>query len=771
MTYDTADRLITRQDGVQRGASKSTYYEYDIFGRQTEMGTKNTFNVKTPLLKNFYDNYNNLTATNLALNTSASSDNAFPNNSSPNARGLLTGTWSALLNNTSTGYYTSYYYGSRERLVQSHAQNHLGGVNDTYYTYNYIGTTATRKQVHSATGQNTQTELYTYTYDNGDRLLNTTYRLNGGTAITLSAETYDAVGRLGTHMPLNIETQTYTYNVRSWPTSITSTNFTEKLAYYKTVGGLTPEDVQYGGNIGAMQWQTGNESRVHSFQFSYTPLGWLEWADYYDNISKIAYDVFYSYDKMGNMTGFQRNGYIEDFYSTVDSPYFTYNGNQPTRIDDSDYSLTFPYNNGYHFIDYVQQNDEYTYDDNGNMTQDLNKRISSIQYNLLNLPQNITFSTGSTIAYTYDAEGRKLNVTYGSPSKTINYSGNMVYENGTLKQILTEGGYVTLSGTTPTYHAYIRDHQGNNRVVINNSGTIEQVNHYYPFGYFFAETTNADTQRYKYNDKEFDMMHGLNWYDYGARHYDPAMMRFTTMDPMCEKYYHLSPYAYCGNNPVNAVDPTGNDIRIWNDEDNSYFTYSIGMKYHGNDNFANKVVSYLNKIGSLESGSEVLSELISSKNHYDIMNNDSEGGESTMQFVGYKDGGGQINASMVMNSDYSDNVILGALAHESYHGYEKELGQNPATINGEVDAYLFENHIKFELGGTSGKLGLSTFIGNIYSESMNNLIWGTSWNKYLDYMKAVSSFKYGSAANKMGIYNNHKISNTYRERILNLLPQ
>ena len=74
---------------------------------------------------------------------------------------------------------------------------------------------------------------------------------------------------------------------------------------------------------------------------------------------------------------------------------------------------------------YMQQNNEYTYDDNGSLTQDLNKRISSIQYNLLNLPQNITFSTGSTIGYTYDAAGRKLHVAYGSPSSTMDYCGNM----------------------------------------------------------------------------------------------------------------------------------------------------------------------------------------------------------------------------------------------------------------------------------------------------------------------------------------------------------
>ena len=65
-----------------------------------------------------------------------------------------------------------------------------------------------------------------------------------------------------------------------------------------------------------------------------------------------------------------------------------------------------------HLMMYIQQNDEYTYDRNGNLTQDLNKRISSIQYNLLNLPQNITYSTGSTIAYTYDAADKKQIVIY-----------------------------------------------------------------------------------------------------------------------------------------------------------------------------------------------------------------------------------------------------------------------------------------------------------------------------------------------------------------------
>ena len=52
-------------------------------------------------------------------------------------------------------------------------------------------------------------------------------------------------------------------------------------------------------------------------------------------------------------------------------------------------------------------------------------------------------------------------------------------------------------------------------------------------------------------------MHGLNLYDYSARYYESAIGRFTTVDPMAEMYYSISPYAYVGNNPIIRTDPTG----------------------------------------------------------------------------------------------------------------------------------------------------------------------------------------------------------------------
>ena len=183
---------------------------------------------------------------------------------------------------------------------------------------------------------------------------------------------------------------------------------------------------------------------------------------------------------------------------------------------------------------------------------------SILSHIFLHLPSTVTFSDGSAIAYTYAADGTKLRTVHkaGGASVTTDYCGNVIYENGTQKLLLTEKGYVTLADGK--YHYYLKDHQGNNRVVINHSGTAEEVNHYYPFGGTFAGT--GSVQPYKYNGKELDARKGLNWYDYGARHYDAALGRFTTADPLAEKYYGISPYAYCNNNPVRFIDPDGGKI-------------------------------------------------------------------------------------------------------------------------------------------------------------------------------------------------------------------
>lgn len=107
-----------------------------------------------------------------------------------------------------------------------------------------------------------------------------------------------------------------------------------------------------------------------------------------------------------------------------------------------------------------------------------------------------------------------------------------------------------------------RDHLGNIREVLDANGAVCQYTNYYAFGAPFCMPgtyMGASLQPYKYNGKELDLMHGLNTYDYGARQYYPVVPVWDRMDPLCEKYYGVSPYAYCHNNPIMRIDPDGMD--------------------------------------------------------------------------------------------------------------------------------------------------------------------------------------------------------------------
>ena len=309
-----------------------------------------------------------------------------------------------------------------------------------------------------------------------------------------------------------------------------------------------------------MTWKSGNESTVRGYKFTYDGLDRMlnatygETASISTNANRFSENVT-GYDKNGNIKGLQRYGQLSSTsYGLIDNLTLTLNGNQLSCVEDA--VSTAAYGTNTAFVNGASVAGEYAYDVNGNLTKDLNKGITDIQYNVLNLPSTVSFSDGSTITYTYGADGTKLRTVHkiGSTTTTTDYCGNVIYENGTQKLLLTEEGYINLTGTQQ-YHYYLKDHQGNNRVVINQSGTVEETNHYYPFGGVFG--TAGNTQPYKYNGKELDTKKGLNWYDYGARHYDAALGRFTTNDPLAEKYYSMSPYTYCADNPVKFIDPNG----------------------------------------------------------------------------------------------------------------------------------------------------------------------------------------------------------------------
>ena len=442
--------------------------------------------------------------------------------------------------------------------MERYAFRYRYDVTSTAYTFTDKPLTVTH--THTASGKDSRTEAYTYSYDHADRLLKVEHTL-GGAKVTLAAYAYDNLGRLQSKSlhGSDADRQAYAYNVRGWLTGVSGTKFTQNL-YYNTGNG----PAKYNGSISSMTWKAGNESTIRGYKFTYDGLSRLMNATYGEtagintNTDRFSENVT-AYDKNGNIKTLQRYGQTAaSSYGLIDNLTYTLNGNQLTRVDDA--VTASAYNGGFEFKDGVKQANEYVYDANGNLTKDLNKGISDITYNVLNLPTGVTFASGGFIQYGYTADGIKRRMMYKEADGSGNlvptvYCCNVVYENGVAKLLLTEEGYVTLSDKK--YHYYLQDHQGNNRVVLSSSGAVEEANHYYPFGGVFASTGN--TQPYKYNGKELDAKKGLNWYDYGVRMYDAALGRFATVDPSAENYFNTSLYAYCGNNPISRIDPTGAD--------------------------------------------------------------------------------------------------------------------------------------------------------------------------------------------------------------------
>lgn len=627
--YDKADRLVFTQDGEQRKKSEWIFTIPDVFGRTVLTGRCTGANSKTiasgtfdnnlikaeytgvspnysdkiygytltidgqPLalqgnalyLANYYDSYKFRTQVaginDVRLSYKANETYGIrygDDNSVTESKGLLTGTITRILDlsDAKAPICAVMYYDNKGRLIQVKSNNDLGGIEEEYFAYNFTGQSTQKQHIHSAAGKTTQTEIYKYSYDHAGRLLTTTHQLNGGTAVTLASNTYDELGRLIKNVKNNQANITtgYTYNVRSWTKSISSPLFKQTLYYNESYGGSTK---QYNGNISAMDWTVSGD-KTRGYAFTYDNLSRLTAANYLENAAANAnYKTAYTYDKHGNMKTLQRYGKnTASGYNIVDNLTITHAGNQLLKIEDAIANISLA--ESADFKNYSNVATEYTYNANGAMTKDLNKGVTDIQYNLLNLPRIIDIKSPVAEArneYTYSANGQKLKVVQkwnpnystapviGSAintasltqTKTTDYVGNMIYENGSLKRILIEGGYYESS----TYHFYLTDHLGNNRVVANATGTVIQKNHYYPFGTAFAETSTTEQgkQPYKYNNKELDQMHGLNIYDYSARHYESTIGRFITIDPMAEKYYSISPYVYCANNPLKYIDPTG----------------------------------------------------------------------------------------------------------------------------------------------------------------------------------------------------------------------
>lgn len=423
----------------------------------------------------------------------------------------------------------SQYYGKKGRVVQSHSSNLLGGWEHSYSSYTYAGSLQQTKHVHTTNGKQDVVEEYDYAYDHVGRLVKTTYCVNGSDKRELSVVDYDNYGRILLENIMGKDEVLYDYNAQNM---------------------LTDSGYNEGDRLN--DWQ-GN------------------------------YDESLSYDKMGNVQSLLRSGLLDDgSYGLIDNLSYSYHGNQLLKVDDA---AVGPYYQGaFHFVDGADEAVEYEYDANGNLVRDLNKGIISISYDLNNQPRKIEYNDGRNVSYLYDAEGSKLSVSYNltamssaqpqmpvmqssnvasanmsNGQKTIEYCGNIICD-GDETMILNNVGYALYNkDNNLSFHYYLKDHLGNNRVVVREYGEIEQVNDYYPTGALMTSSKGGDTQRFKYNGKELDRTNGLNWYGYGARNYDAAIVRWDGMDKLCEKYSPFTPYGYCLNRFLNYYDKIGNE--------------------------------------------------------------------------------------------------------------------------------------------------------------------------------------------------------------------
>ncbi|MDR0833624.1 MAG: DUF6443 domain-containing protein [Candidatus Symbiothrix sp.] len=618
--YDSADRLIFTQDGELRDQSLWKFSIPDVFGRVVLEGTcatpsitgvakveytgvANTTSGYTVsgitwssmqvLQTYYYDNYNfKLTQQPFAGNsayddvTPTGFDNQrYGTDTDPiKAKGLLTGSITYLLGGYNSTLGSVFYYDSKGRVIQSIAQNHLSGYEKNYVNYSFTGQPTWKKHIHSVVNKPVITETYRYGYDHANRLTTTHYQLDNTTEILLSNLTYDDLGRVqNKQIDNNTQTIAYTYTIRNWLKSINVPNvFNETLYYEDSYAGSTP---LYNGNIAA----TTNSGS--GYRYEYDGLNRLTQSLFLeDGAVNNRFNEALTYDKHGNILTLQRNSGSTP--TLMDDLTLSYTGNQLSHITDAVSNSIF---SGF-VKPYGVSNNEYDYNTNGAMTKDLNRGVQTVSYNPLNLPKEIQFVDGHRTTYVYDATGVKRRVSYSTaesslnvpssisavslPTLTNDYCGNIIYENGNLKYILTPESYV-MQGTIiyfpspngyapPTntvfygHNYYLKDHLGNVRQV---SG---QVTNYYPFGMVNdALSTSQELQPYKFGGKELDEMHGLNWYDQGFRPFDAIIPRTPTMDPLAEKYYNTSPYVQWSNNPVRYVDPTGLSWRPTYDEDNN----------------------------------------------------------------------------------------------------------------------------------------------------------------------------------------------------------
>ena len=327
-------------------------------------------------------------------------------------------------------------------------------------------------------------------------------------------------------------------------------------------------------------------------------------------------------------------------------------------------------------------------------------------------------------------------------------------------------GYIANDTTKEETFFYHSDHLGSTSYITDDKANITQYDAYLPYGELLVdEHSSSENLPYKFNGKQFDDETGL--YYYGARYLNPMASIWYGVDPLAEKYPLISGYSYCGGSPIKLIDSDGRKIEIhYTDSKGEEHSvpYSVNMDKDVGNEFAKSTIDALNQIYGYEHAKPVLDVLIKSEYSYDIVNETVNPENNMMQFIyssnsKYINGGGKIKAAELLNKKFSDQWK--SLAHELFHGYQRENKTSLTTVNAEVEAYTFQ----YMFG--SSPLGNDSKEGNIYSTAIEKLSYNDDMKA--NFQKAVSTFKLGSKANSKGIYNDHPIVNTETSLIFKII--
>jgi len=495
------------------------------------------------------------------------------------------------------------YYDYKYKVIQTVSDNQSIGGKDII-SNNYSFTSLVNKtKTHHTAFNNDMEILEEFGYDHTGRLIHHTIKLPECEKVLLSTNEYDNLGQLATKKIHATETSSgvysnylqktdYLYNIRGWLKQINNPDdlnnngeqdiFGLKLYYQNDMHGLNIP--QYNGNISAMLWKNSLQNDKFAYSYTYDNVNRLKTSSFARNdgngwTSDNSYAENMNYDANGNITTLTR---YADNQQMIDNLTYSYDGNRVSSITDA-VGGDIPF-----ITDYKGNGTNpvyYSYDYNNNTIADNSRGISLLNYNFFNKPIQIDFGNSGKIFYIYDGNGNKLGKKVVSGSNNLigalRYLGNFVYDwDGTLQYILNSEGRLVPDGNTFRFEYFMKDHLGNTRATYAAAAPgLPQVmgyQHYYPFGMqleALCHISETDLKNnYLYNGKELQEDYDLNWYDYGARMYDPIIGRWHAVDPLADERANTTFYNFCNNNPINRIDPDG----AWDTDFDPWYQMDIG---------------------------------------------------------------------------------------------------------------------------------------------------------------------------------------------------